>query len=286
MGQSRGLSLRLLINRRRNQQRGKFLDKERRAVTKREARPSRVKEQKNWSQKNKTEGGNFRKKEKNRDWGVTAQRRRTVPHHLGTTAVLPLHRHNSTVIPPPSTLPTPAEPEREKRNRTETEDNAEKGRRTTVQAASPVPQLPPALLAVSSTATAERGGRCWQRQQTLGRRKNRSSCRRASPPPLWSTANRREATHPLQRGKKACWQRERKTEEETSTAKQRGEEERPPLQPPSATTAATAGTTLPFTPARTPPSQVSLPPPFFFFFFFFFSLYFPAVHCMNSRREL
>jgi hypothetical protein len=31
---------------------------------------------------------------------VTAQRRRrTVPHHLGTTAVLPLHRHNSTVLP-------------------------------------------------------------------------------------------------------------------------------------------------------------------------------------------
>jgi hypothetical protein len=47
MGQSRGLSLRLLISRRRNQQRGKFLDKERRAVTKREARPSRMKEQKN-----------------------------------------------------------------------------------------------------------------------------------------------------------------------------------------------------------------------------------------------
>jgi hypothetical protein len=52
--------------------------------------------------------------------GVTAQRRRrTVPHHLGTTALLPLHRHNSTAILPPSMLPTPAEPEREKRNRTE-----------------------------------------------------------------------------------------------------------------------------------------------------------------------
>jgi hypothetical protein len=39
----------------------------------------------------------------------------------------------------------PAKPEREKRNRTEIEDNAEKGRGTTVQAAPPVPQLPPAL---------------------------------------------------------------------------------------------------------------------------------------------
>jgi hypothetical protein len=38
---------------------------------------------------------------------------------------------------------------------------------------------------------------------------------------------------------------------------------------------------LPFTPARPPPSQVSLPSPFFFFFFFF-----PTVHCMNSGREL
>jgi hypothetical protein len=37
---------------------------------------------------------------------------------------------------------------------------------------------------------------------------------------------------------------------------------------------------VPFTPARPPSSQVSLPPPFFFFFFF------PVVHCMNSRREL
>jgi hypothetical protein len=62
---------------------------------------------------------------------------------------------------------------------------------------------------------------------------------------------------------------------------QHSEAERPPLQPPSATTAATAGTT----PARPPPSQVRLPPPFFFFFFFLF-LFFPAVHCMNSRREL
>ena len=88
----------------------------------------------------------MKKKEKNRDWGVTAQRRRrTVTHHLGTTNVLPLHRHNNTVILPPSTLPTPAEPEREKRNRIETEDNVEKGRRTTTQAAPPVPQLPPAL---------------------------------------------------------------------------------------------------------------------------------------------
>ena len=62
-----------------------------------------------------------------------------------TTAVLPLRRHNSTVILPLSRLPTLAETEREKRNRTETEDNAEKGRRTTIQAAPPVPRLPPAL---------------------------------------------------------------------------------------------------------------------------------------------
>ena len=42
---------------------------------------------------------------------------------------------------------------------------------------------------------------------------------------------------------------------------------------------------LPFTPARPPPSQVSLPSLFFFFFFVFF-FFFPAVHCMNSGREL
>jgi hypothetical protein len=48
---------------------------------------------------------------------VSAQRRRrTVPHHLGTTAVLPLHCHNSTVILPPSTLPE------EKQDRTEREE--------------------------------------------------------------------------------------------------------------------------------------------------------------------
>jgi hypothetical protein len=34
------------------------------------------------------------------------------------TAVFPFHRHSSTAILPPSALPTPAEPEREKRNRT------------------------------------------------------------------------------------------------------------------------------------------------------------------------
>jgi len=60
---------------------------------------------------------------------VSAQRRRrTVPHHLGTTVVLPLHCHNSTVILPPSTLPTPAEPEREKRNRTEQRGKKKKQR--------------------------------------------------------------------------------------------------------------------------------------------------------------
>jgi len=60
---------------------------------------------------------------------VSAQRRRrTVPHHLGTTAVLPLHCHNSTVILPTSTLPTPAEPEREKRNMTEQRGKKKKQR--------------------------------------------------------------------------------------------------------------------------------------------------------------
>ena len=49
-------------------------------------------------------------------------------------------------------------------------------------------------------------------------------------------------------------------------------------QPPLVATIATACTMLPFTPAKPPPSQVSLPLPFFFFFF-------PVVHCMNSRRD-
>nr|ABG37645.1 plastid ATP/ADP-transporter [Populus trichocarpa] len=64
--------------------------------------------------------------EKNRDW-ASLHREEEGPFltpGLGTTAVLSLHRDlrpppSSTAIPPPSTLPTPAEPEREKRNRTE-----------------------------------------------------------------------------------------------------------------------------------------------------------------------
>jgi hypothetical protein len=55
----------------------------------------------------------------NRDCGLCTEKKKNRPHPLGTTAVLPLHRHNSTVILPLSTLPTPAEPEREKRNRAE-----------------------------------------------------------------------------------------------------------------------------------------------------------------------
>jgi hypothetical protein len=49
MGQSRGVLLFLLINRGRETKRkgGKILEKKRRAVTEREARSSRVKEQKN-----------------------------------------------------------------------------------------------------------------------------------------------------------------------------------------------------------------------------------------------
>jgi hypothetical protein len=47
--------------------------------------------------KEQNRGGKLSKKEKNRDWGVIAQRRRrTVPHHLGTTVVLPLHRHSNS----------------------------------------------------------------------------------------------------------------------------------------------------------------------------------------------
>jgi hypothetical protein len=55
----------------------------------------------------------------NRDCGLCTEKKKNRPHPLGTTDVLPLHRHNSTVILLPSTLPTPAEREREKRNRAE-----------------------------------------------------------------------------------------------------------------------------------------------------------------------
>jgi len=55
----------------------------------------------------------------NRDCGLCTEKKKNRPHPLGTTDVLPLHRHNSIVILLPSTLPTPAEREREKRNRAE-----------------------------------------------------------------------------------------------------------------------------------------------------------------------
>jgi hypothetical protein len=55
----------------------------------------------------------------NRDCGLCTEKKKNRPHPLGTTDVLPLHRHNSTIILLPSTLPTPAEREREKRNRAE-----------------------------------------------------------------------------------------------------------------------------------------------------------------------
>ena len=74
------------------------------------------------------ESGNRRGEGKTETVVSAHRRRRTVPHHLGTTAVLPLHCHHSTVILPPSTLPTPAEPKREKRNRTEQRGKKKKQR--------------------------------------------------------------------------------------------------------------------------------------------------------------
>jgi len=69
------------------------------------------------------ESGNRRGEGKTETVVSAQRRRRTVPHHLGTTAVLPLHCHHSTVILPPSTLPTPAELKRKKRSRTERGNN-------------------------------------------------------------------------------------------------------------------------------------------------------------------
>jgi len=53
------------------------------------------------------------------------RRRRTVPHHLGTTAVLPLHRHNITAIQLPTTAATSSN-----RGETETKQRRRKNKKT------------------------------------------------------------------------------------------------------------------------------------------------------------
>jgi hypothetical protein len=67
---------------------------------------------------------------------VTAQRRRrTVPHHLGTTAMLPLHRHNSTVLPVIGNSPCTVRNRKRNPEKTETEEEEaakQRRRRTTV----------------------------------------------------------------------------------------------------------------------------------------------------------
>jgi hypothetical protein len=187
--------------------------------------------------------------EKNRDW-ASLHREEEGPFltpGLGTTAVLSLHRDlrpppSSTAIPPPSTLPTPAEPEREKRNRTEPRER-----------------------------------KPGEEKNHSGKKKNhRSSLEPAEP----SANHHRSFLHPDLEPPST------KKEEETlltERTKNRGRKQHSEAEERRRKTAASATVCHHRCPSRRPDHlhrRSAFLPPFFFFFFF------PAVHCMNSGREL
>jgi hypothetical protein len=123
MGQSRGeLPLLLLINRRRREgEGGENFWRERRAVTEREARPSRVKEQKTEAKRKKQRGKLSEKREEQRLWGHCTEEKkdRSSPpgHHRCASSPPPQqHRHPATINAANASRTREGE-EKQKRNR-------------------------------------------------------------------------------------------------------------------------------------------------------------------------